>query len=149
MLSLSELAKIRKKKNKSKTKAFGVILEKCFHQIKNMAYRDQVFCYYTVPYYVLGLPLYNINECIVFLLTSLKKKGFKIQMANNQTIYISWKHIHERHQEPEQRQIPSPSRNNNWSQQNQRYVQPRQIAYHQPQQSQQMNRFIERSSRLL
>jgi len=156
MLSLSELAKIHKKKQRAKTKTYETILDKCHNQIRNMARRDQTFCYYIVPLYVMGLPLYDINACIVYILLSLKKKGFNVQMTDPQTIYISWKHIHERPRQRQQRQprIEHNQRNpqqNNWSQRNQRYLPQRQaITYHrQPSQSNQMGRFIERSRSLL
>ena len=149
MLSLSELAQIHKKKLKNKSKAYDVILNKCHTQIRNMARRDQTFCYYMVPTYVLGLPLYDINACIVYILLNLKKRGFFVQMSNAQTIYISWKHIHER-----PRETPRPRQTqNNWSQQNQRYVQNHQpqqhlITYHRPRENT-MRSFIERSRSLL
>jgi hypothetical protein len=154
MLSLSELAKIHKKKQRAKTKTYETILEKCHNQIRNMARRDQTFCYYSVPLYVMGLPLYDINSCIVYILLNLKKKGFFVQMTNPQIIYISWKHIHERSQRNNQPRIehrPSNNQQQNWSQRNQRYLPQRQaITYHrQPSQSNQMGRFIERSRSLL
>lgn len=148
MLSLSELAKIRKKKLIGKTKTYDEILKKCHNQIRHMAHRDQVFCYYLVPLYVMGLPLYDINACIVYLLKNLKKKGFEVQMTNSQTIYISWKHIHgNREAIPRQ---PTPI-NNNWSQENSRYVQQRQHTYPQNtnQTRRQVQRFLERSNSLL
>lgn len=158
MLSLSELAKIHKKKLKSKTKTYDVILTKCHMQIKNMANRDQTFCYYIVPLYVLGLPLYDINACIVYLLMNLKKKGFVVQMADNHTIYVSWKHIHKTHNSSsssssnrnvQQRSIkPKPRSNrNDWSQQNQRYIQQRQITYQQP--TTKVDRLLEHSRQFL
>ncbi len=93
MLSLSELAKIHKKQQKNKTKPYNVILNKCHNQIRHMAKRDKTFCYYTIPLYVLGLPIYDINACIVYVLLSLKKKGFYVQMIDTQTLYITWKHL--------------------------------------------------------
>jgi hypothetical protein len=159
MLSLSELAKIHKKKQRAKTKTYETILEKCHTQIRNMARRDQTFCYYIVPLYVMGLPLYDINACIVHILLHLKKKGFYVQMTNPHTIYISWKHINERshqhrqshnHQPRIEHNQRSQQQNSNWSQRNQRYLPQRQaITYRQPTQSSQMGRFIERSRSLL
>lgn len=151
MLSLSELAKIHKKKQKCKTKTYDAILNKCHTQIRNMAKRDQTFCYYVVPLYVMGLPLYDINACIVYLLLNLKKKGFYVQMADSQTIYISWKHIYEQNVTQQQR---NPNKNsNNWSEQNQRFLQnkprPLSLTYNSSSRSNQMGRFIERSKSLL
>lgn len=159
MLSLSELAKIHKKKLKSKTKTYDVILNKCFTQIKNMAQRDQTFCYYVVPLYVLGLPIYDINSCLVYILLNLKKKGFMIQMSDYQTIYISWKHIYEAPKKQKQQQIqqhkkiqpPSvkTTNNNTWQQQNQRFLPQRQSITYNKEPSTRVDRFIEHSNFLL
>lgn len=145
---LSRLARIHKKNQRGKTKTYQTILEKCQNQIINMANRDHTFCFYMVPLYVMGLPLYDINACIVYILLNLKKKGFQVQMANAQTIYISWKHIHQRQTRPQQRQIQqSSSASNNWSHKNQRYLPQRPAITYRP--PNQINRFIEKSKRLL
>ncbi len=151
MLSLSELAKIHKKKLKSKTKTYDVILNKCFTQIKNMAQRDQTFCYYTVPLYVLGLPIYDINACIVYILLNLKKKGFFIQMTDYQTIYISWKHIYEKPKQKQQHQKTKTieSSKNNWQQQNQRFLPQRPSITYNKEPSTKVDRFIEHSNFIL
>lgn len=142
MLSLSELAKIHKQKQKNKTKTYEVILNKCYKQIRHMAERNQTFCYYTVPMYVMGLPLYDINACIVYILIHLQKKGFIIQMAQSNIVYISWKHIH---------QVSKNTSNirpiSNVSQKNQKYIQPLQVEYHPP--NNQINGFVERSQNIL
>jgi hypothetical protein len=145
MLSLSELAKIHKKKLKSKTKTYEIILDKCHTQIKNMANRDQTFCYYSVPLYVLGLPLYDINSCLVYILLHLKKRGFNVQMTDSQTIYISWKHIYEKqnkHKEP-------IKKIQDWKQKNQQLLPQRQITTFQKEPSSKIHRLIERSKFLL
>lgn len=149
MLSLSELAKIHKKKQKNKTKTYDVILNKCHNQIRNMAKRDQTFCYYVVPLYVLGLPLYDINACILYLLLNLKKKGFYVQMADAQTLFISWKHIHEKSSQRRNITTQQKSQNSLYQQQNQKYIpkKPLTITYNPP--SNQIERFIERSKNLL
>lgn len=146
MFSLSELAKIHKQKMKCKTKTYEVILNKCYNQIRHMAYRDQTFCYYIVPLYVMGLPLYDINACIVYILVNLKKKGFLVQMSNPQTIYISWKHIYDKQHTPST--SLSTNHKSNKPINNQRYIQQTQpMITYRPQN--QMNRFIERSKNLL
>lgn len=93
-ISLYELYNIKKNKDKNKHISFDKILEKCHTKIKNVANAGGMNIFFEIPYVVIGLPLYNINECIEYITKSLKKNGFLIQNLahpNNNYIYISWK----------------------------------------------------------
>jgi len=92
-ISLYELYNIKKSKDKIKHISFDKILEKCHTKIKNIANAGGMNIFFEVPYFVLGLPLYDINECIEYVTKSLRKNGFLIQILahpNNNYIFISW-----------------------------------------------------------
>jgi hypothetical protein len=42
-----------------------------------------------------GLPLYNINECMNYVIEKIKKHKLKIGLINNYEIIISWYHLTE------------------------------------------------------
>lgn len=46
-------------------------------------------CWYEIPEFLFNIPLYNIDECKVYLNGELKKDGFTISFNNN-IIIISW-----------------------------------------------------------
>ena len=100
------------KKNKErelkKIKVFNTILKKCEKKIKLYANNDKFECYFEIPKFYLGAPLYNIDECVFFMIYKLKNK-FKVHYfspndlvklgvhddVNSVTgiLYISWQHI--------------------------------------------------------
>ena len=93
-ISLSELYSMKNKKDNIKTGTFNVILEKCHKKIKHIASQGGLSVFYEIPYVLLGYPLYDINECIEYIVNALRKNGLLVQILpypNNNTIYISWK----------------------------------------------------------
>jgi hypothetical protein len=80
---------INKKKNLRQT-IYHKILEKCHIKIKASAGKEFYECNYDVPHYVVGLPLFNINECIDYLINKLKDNGFKVDYFFPKTLHISW-----------------------------------------------------------
>lgn len=93
-LSISELYALKNKKDKVKNNTFNVIIERCHEKIKNIAAQGGMNIFYAIPYILLGYPLYDINECVEYVVEALRTNGFLVQILpfpNNNTIYISWK----------------------------------------------------------
>lgn len=91
-LSLYELYSIKKKKDINCNNIFNIILEKCHKKIKNIAESGGMNTFYEIPHFILGLPLYNINNCIEYIVKSLKNNGLLVYTSTKQIniIYISW-----------------------------------------------------------
>jgi hypothetical protein len=45
---------------------------------------------YTVPSYVYGVPIYDFNACMIYLINRLKKEKFKVQYIEPDKLFISW-----------------------------------------------------------
>lgn len=86
------LIKNHKKKNQTKKDVFKVVLDKCINHTIFMSKKNLKSCYYTIPVFIYGLPLYNQAECQKYLEKKLKKLKFEIQSESNK-IFISWKHL--------------------------------------------------------
>jgi hypothetical protein len=59
-------------------------------KIRTAANKEKYELYYDVPQYVVGLPLFNINECIDFILKQLTNNGFEVKYHFPKMLYISW-----------------------------------------------------------
>ena len=91
---ISELYSMKNKKDKIKTNTFNVILEKCHAKIKHIAAQGGMNVFYEIPYVMIGYPLYQISECMDYVVDSLRKNGLLVQILphpNQTTLYISWK----------------------------------------------------------
>ena len=92
-LSLHELYNFTKDKERKQVHIYNKILDMSTNKIKNIAIYGGFNCFFTIPTFVLGLPLYDISKCIDYIINIWRKKGFLVQRLPNpniNTIYISW-----------------------------------------------------------
>lgn len=92
-LNLNELYQLKKKKEAYKTTSFDKILELCHTRIRNIAKHGGLNTFYEIPGMLLGYPLYNIYDCMNYVVEKLRKNGLLIQILPPPhvcVIYISW-----------------------------------------------------------
>ena len=88
--SINEIHKKQKEKERSRVKIYEGISAKCFKKIKETASNEETFCFFKMPEYIPGLPIYNMTECVIFLLNILHEKGFNARYCDKYMIFISW-----------------------------------------------------------
>lgn len=88
--SINEIHKKQKDKETNRLKIYEAISSRCFKKIKETSLSEGTFCFYKLPEYIPGLPIYNMTECVIFLLNILKEKGFKSRYIDGFMLYISW-----------------------------------------------------------
>ena len=75
-----------------KFKTFEKVLEMCYQKILSTNKTcDECCCTFICPQVVFGLPLFNLIECINFIMEKLIEKGFETHLALPNHIFISWK----------------------------------------------------------
>jgi len=92
-ISLSELYNMKKEKDRKKIEYYNTILTKCHDKIKNTAKLGGTNIFYEIPYFIFGLPLYDMGLCITYIVDSLRNNGLFVQILqkpNDNMIYISW-----------------------------------------------------------
>lgn len=92
-ISLNELYAMRNKKQSAKTICFDKALETCHRRIRTVASYGGMNTFYEVPGMLIGYPLYNVHECCNYIIESLRKIGFLVQVLpppHVAVIYISW-----------------------------------------------------------
>ena len=92
-ISLAELYTLKDKKEKSKYNTFDYIIEICHKKIKNTATIGGMNIFYEIPFYIYGKPLYKIEDCVKYVVDSLRKNGLYVQILqepNTNMIYVSW-----------------------------------------------------------
>jgi hypothetical protein len=90
LFSIQEIHKKQKDKEKNRLKIYQSISSRCFKKIKETSLNEETFCFFKLPEYIPGLPLYNMTECVIFLLNLLHEKGFSARYIDGFMIYISW-----------------------------------------------------------
>ena len=89
-LNIFELQNSINKKKQNRTNVYESVLEKCHMKIQTAANKEKYELFYDVPQYVVGLPLFNINECIDFIVKQLTNNGFVVNYHFPKILHISW-----------------------------------------------------------
>jgi len=88
--SVYEIHKKQKEKESRRLQIYKTILGRCFKRIKLAVENEEKFCFFQMPEYIAGTPLYNMTECLLFILQELTSKGFQSKYCENLLIYITW-----------------------------------------------------------
>lgn len=91
-INIEELNKERDEKISLRKKTYDGILKKCHNKIKlvSKSHNNMGFCFFNVPRYSYGLPLYDQYSCISYLVTSLVSNGFDVKYTHPNLLFISW-----------------------------------------------------------
>lgn len=90
MLSVHEVNKVIDNKRKDKFAIFETISEKCHKYIVKYAKNERYRCFFEVPEFILGTPIYNLNAAIMYLMNKLSKNGYLVKYFFPNYLYISW-----------------------------------------------------------
>ena len=92
MININDLYLEKQEKEKNKKSIYDNVLKKCHNKIvtssKTNPY-DQ-WCYFVIPKFIYGIPLYNQPECINYLVIHLTKNGFTISYTHPNLLIITW-----------------------------------------------------------
>lgn len=90
-IDINDLHRERDKRTNVRNEIFNKILSRCHSRIKSISkLSDVCCCFFEVPAYVYGLPVYNQMECIHYIIKDLFDDGFKVEFAEPNILFITW-----------------------------------------------------------
>lgn len=89
-LNILELHRTINEKNARKNECYDKVLEICHKKIMLATQHKQLKCFFQVPEYICGYPIFDLNNCIKYLLESLKVNGFLVKYFFPKYLYVSW-----------------------------------------------------------
>lgn len=74
-------------------KIYNRILQRIHGRIKYLSHTNHIdqHCWYVVPEIIIGVPKYDHNACIVYIIDKLKDNGFVVRYTHPNLLFISWK----------------------------------------------------------
>lgn len=92
MINIDELHDREREKTSRKFEVYRKILEKCHNKIRTTAQNanNNGYCFYQVPKYIFGIPLYDTKSCIMFLVSALTQNGFDVRYTHPNLLFVSW-----------------------------------------------------------
>ena len=89
-LRINELYNVRNEKNLKRLEIYDSVLVKCHNRIKYNSNLEKTYCFYQIPEFIIGVPLYNIHEMRKYIINSLKNNGFQIMYIDPNWLFINW-----------------------------------------------------------
>lgn len=90
-ISNQDIQKYYDEKQLKKKKTYNKIILRIMRLMKETAENGKNMCMYVVPEIILGMPIYNMKECILYIQNILEQKGFQSAHAEPNIILIFWK----------------------------------------------------------
>ena len=106
MLNINQLHKEIEKREKLKHKTYKTMLEKVQYRIITTNQKsDDCYCFYAVPTFIFGVPLYDVTKCIIYIMEDLIDKGFYVKYTHPNLLFISWKIAPKETTQPKENQL--------------------------------------------
>lgn len=95
MMNIYSLGKKKTHRETERLRIYGEVLKKCHNHIRKVSQcgKEEPYTLYTIPYYILGHPIYDIDSCNNYIIQQLSKNGFKVMVVAKNLLFISWAHI--------------------------------------------------------
>lgn len=93
-ISLDDLYNRKREVEDNRIKVYQRILTRLHNKIKMTARQkhEEQYLFYVVPEFIFGIPTYNVNTCISYLVQKLEENGFVTRYTHPNLLFISWKH---------------------------------------------------------
>ena len=89
-LNINNLYDKINERNTKRIEKFDNILKKVHARIIYNANLEKTYCCFQIPEFIIGVPLYNVNDLKQYILSSLKKNGFKLIYIDPNWLFIGW-----------------------------------------------------------
>ena len=89
-LNIDDLYETIDEKNNKRLQKFDCILKQIHTRIKYYAKLERTYCFFQIPEFIIGVPLYNVADLRNYIINSLKRNGFHIIYIDPNWLYISW-----------------------------------------------------------
>jgi hypothetical protein len=89
-LDMKELYSTVNEKTLKRMETYDNILQKCHKRIKYNATLQRPYCFFQIPEFIFGVPLFDANELKTYIMNSLTKNGFKLLYIDPNWLFIHW-----------------------------------------------------------
>jgi hypothetical protein len=89
-LNLKELYTTINEKTLKRMEIYDTVLQKCHKRIKYNANLQRSYCFFQIPEFIIGVPIFDPNEMRTYIINSLKTNGFTLLYIEPNWIFVHW-----------------------------------------------------------
>ena len=89
-IDMKELYSTINAKTLRRMELYDSILKKCHSRILYNSNLQRTYCFYQIPEFVIGVPLYDVIELRKYIMNSLKTNGFDLLYVEPNWLFIYW-----------------------------------------------------------
>jgi hypothetical protein len=91
MININNLHNEIDKRERRKKVVYREVFIKCCARVMTVNEKsNDCFCLFAVPTVIFGIPLYNMTDCIIYVMQELINRSFKVQYMHPNLLYINW-----------------------------------------------------------
>ncbi len=90
MVKADELIKQQKEREERKKDTFDKIYVHIEKKIITASAGDYYYTWYQIPEFLVGLPMYSVDECQKYIQKKLQTNGFETEFFEPNLIHIKW-----------------------------------------------------------
>tara|TARA_B110001469_G_C9615249_1_gene306253 strand:+ start:206 stop:682 length:477 start_codon:yes stop_codon:yes gene_type:complete len=89
-LDINSLFETTNLKQLKRLETYDKILKQCHYRIKHYSKHEMTTCFFAIPEFLIGVPLYDVDELKTYMINSLEKNGFKLMYLHPNWLMIDW-----------------------------------------------------------
>ncbi len=89
-LDINSLFETTNQKSLKRLETYDKILKQCHSRIKYYSKFEKTTCFFAIPEFIIGVPLYNVEELRTYMMNSLERNGFKLMYLHPNWLMIDW-----------------------------------------------------------
>jgi len=89
-LNIKDLYSTINEKTIKRMEIYDGVLVKCHKRIHYNSTLERNYCFFQVPEFIIGTPLYKVEEMRTYIINSLTNNGFQIMYVEPNWLFISW-----------------------------------------------------------
>lgn len=89
-LDINSLFETTNQKTLKRLETYDKILKQCHTRIKYYSKYEKTTCFFAIPEFIIGVPLFDITELRTYMMNSLERNGFKLMYLHPNWLMIDW-----------------------------------------------------------
>ena len=89
-LDINSLFETTNQKTLKRLETYDNILKQCHTRIKYYSKYEKTTCFFAIPEFIIGVPLFDIIELRTYMINSLERNGFKLMYLHPNWLMIDW-----------------------------------------------------------